>query len=80
MPTPQLRVFSENATVNNHPVVPSSMVPVSLGDVVPLLLHASRTNRYWLEDFADESLAVSQDLYQILLAYKPIAEQSRWVA
>ncbi len=81
MPTPHLRIFNHDADVSSLPACTAPMVPVTLGDVLPLLLHAAHTQRMWLDDFADETLEISQDLYQILLAYKPIVDrQSRAAA
>ncbi|MEM7479289.1 MAG: hypothetical protein AAF483_30260 [Planctomycetota bacterium] len=51
-------------------------VPVSAGEVMALMMHAARTNRAWLKDFSDETLFVSPDLYEILVAYKRIAQDS----
>ncbi len=48
-------------------------VRVNAGETLALLLHAARTNRTWLNDFADETLEVSRDMYEILLAFKRIA-------
>ena len=45
-------------------------VTVSAGDILPLLIDAAQSNRAWLEDFQDESLDISQELYEVLLAYK----------
>lgn len=75
MPTPHLRVFNHNAADSTPPTCAAPLVPVSLMDVLPLLLHAAHTQRMWLDDFADETLEISQDLYEVLLAYKPIVEQ-----
>lgn len=52
-------------------------VRVTAGETLALLMHASRSNRAWLTDFADETLMVSRDLYEILLAYKRIATEER---
>lgn len=50
-------------------------VRVTAGETLALLLHAARTNRAWLNDFADETIVVSQDMYEVLLAYKRLAVQ-----
>lgn len=81
MPTPHLRVFNNDAADSSQPACAAPLVPVSLSDVLPLLLHAAHTQRMWLDDFADETLEISQDLYEVLLAYKPIVDrQSRAAA
>ncbi len=48
----------------------SSHVTVSAGDVLPLLADAALTNRAWVEDFADDTMEIPQDLYEVLLAYR----------
>lgn len=48
----------------------SSHVRVSAGDVLPLLADAALTNRAWVEDFADDTMEIPQDLYEVLLAYR----------
>jgi len=47
-------------------------VTVSLAEVVPLLLHASQNDRGWLNDFADDVVQVSEDLYEVLVAYQDL--------
>ena len=44
-------------------------VTVALGDVFPLLADALDTNRAWVNDFEDEEITVSADLYDVLMAY-----------
>ncbi len=48
-------------------------IRVAAGETLALLLHAARTNRAWLSDFAEETIEISQDMYEVLLAYKRIA-------
>lgn len=61
----RLRLFTgEDAA----PVI-EQPVNVRLADVSRALLDAARRNRAWLEDFADEEIQVSPDLYEILAAY-----------
>lgn len=76
MPTPHLRIFNHKAADEHQPACAAPRVPVSLNDVLPLLLHAAHTQRVWLDDFADETLEISQDLYEVLLAYKPIVDRA----
>jgi hypothetical protein len=45
-------------------------VTVPLGEVLPLLADAVRSNRTWLGDFRDDEVTVSMDLYEVLLAYQ----------
>ena len=45
-------------------------VTVPLEEVLPLLVDAVRTNRSWLDDFRDEEITISSDLYEVLMAYQ----------
>ena len=47
-------------------------VTVSVGDLVPLLVDAWETDRNWLRDFCRDEVSVSEDLYEVLLAYHQI--------
>ncbi|MDP6442441.1 MAG: hypothetical protein QGG36_23905 [Pirellulaceae bacterium] len=45
-------------------------VDVSLGEIFPLLADAVNSQRTWLRDFEDDQIAVSTDLYEVILAYQ----------
>lgn len=45
-------------------------VRVRLGDLLPLVAMAQRMNFVWLKDFLDDEVAVSSDLYEVLLAFR----------
>lgn len=42
---------------------------VRLSDVTRALTDAARRDRTWLQDFADDEVRVSADLYDIITAY-----------
>lgn len=51
-------------------------IRVRLGDLFPLLAQAHRGNYLWLNDFEDDEIVVSSDLYEVLRgfqAYRPSA-------
>lgn len=50
-------------------------VEVSLGQIAPLIADALRSGRCWLQDFADDSVTIDADLYEILLAYAKLRRQ-----
>jgi hypothetical protein len=57
------------------PVRPASKsgaanVTVNLGEVLPLLADAVKSQRTWLTDFEDDEITISADLYEVLLAYQ----------
>ena len=67
MESPKLKLFRE-AT---EPQADATM-PVAVRDLVPLLVDAFQTDRTWLKDFGSESIHMSPDLYEILLAYQQL--------
>jgi hypothetical protein len=50
-------------------VAQDNRVPVRLSEIRRALADASRFNRAWLNDFEDEEVAISPDLYDVLSAY-----------
>ena len=71
---PRLKIYfgpedSNVATV--EPVVEKrETVTVPLADVFPLLADAIRSERSWLQDFADDPVTISADLYEVVMAYQ----------
>jgi hypothetical protein len=57
-----LRLFSDKES-------PKS-INVQLGEVLPLLVDAVRSERTWLRDFETEEITISTDLYEVILAYQ----------
>ena len=47
----------------------AEQVTVRLGDISRALRDAMRWNRTWLDDFEDDEVQVSPDLYDIISAY-----------
>ena len=47
----------------------ADQVTVRLGDISRALRDAMRWNRTWLDDFEDDEVQVSPDLYDIISAY-----------
>jgi hypothetical protein len=45
-------------------------VSISLGQIFPLLAEAVQSNRTWLQDFSDDEVTISTDLYEVILAYQ----------
>jgi hypothetical protein len=67
----RLRVYygpEEAAPPATIPLRDSVQLP--LGEVLPLLLDAVRSGRAWVDDFADDEISISSDLYEVLLAYQ----------
>ncbi len=75
MPHPRLRVyFGPDSSCDTDTLPPphseDATVSVPLGEVLPLLADALQSQRTWLKDFEDDSINVSADLYEVLLAYQ----------
>ncbi len=45
-------------------------VRVRLGDLFPLLAQAHRGNYLWLNDFEDDEICITEDLYEVLQAFR----------
>lgn len=58
-------VATRTASTKGH-----NTVTVSLGEVLPLLADAVASQRTWLGDFQDDDITISDDLYEVLLAYQ----------
>ncbi len=47
-------------------------VKVRLDEVCDILIEASRFRRTWLSDFEGEEIQVSEDLYEVISAYRQL--------
>jgi hypothetical protein len=65
----QLRVFSgpEEPTCTGFQ---APTVRVCLADLLPLVALAHRQNFAWLRDFLDDEVQITEDLYQVLQAFR----------
>jgi hypothetical protein len=69
----QLRVYygPSGATPGSRSRTPKQeTVTVALGEVLPLLADAVRSERTWLRDFERDPITISADLYEVILAYQ----------
>ncbi len=64
-----LRVFpgSLQGTYPNERQEPS--IRISVGDLLPLLTLAKRHNYLWLQDFLEDEVSITPDLYDVLRAF-----------
>ena len=71
---PQLRIYDggnrETEQVIEAATHSPQAVTVSLSDVFPLLADAVQNDRTWLQDFADDEVTISADLYDVIMAYQ----------
>ena len=75
MQKPHVRVYVEanagrviEATHNSEP--DRERVAMRAGDLLAWLADAVGEDRSWLNDFADDELTVSRDLYEVIQAYR----------
>ena len=78
----QLRVFSPDANSADGEnlrteeldritgITSPKRVSVALVDIAPVIADAVASGRGWLTDFADETIQIDADLYEVLLAYQ----------
>jgi hypothetical protein len=65
----QLRVYPSEAETA-RPELPEPTVRVRLGDLLPLIALADRHNYLWLQDFLDDEVRITDDLYEVLRAFR----------
>ena len=81
MAYPRLRVVygSEDtceSTSFGTAIAAKNMVTLPLEEVLPLLADAVQSRRTWLRDFADDDVTISNDLYEVLMAYRQMRRPS----
>jgi hypothetical protein len=59
----------------NHPeddavLGPVPAVRVQLGELLPLLALAQKRNYVWLQDFLEDEVRITEDLYEVLQAFR----------
>jgi hypothetical protein len=65
----QLRVYPSSAEAASADL-PAPSVGVRLGDLLPLIALAQRQNYLWLQDFLDDEVRITADLYEVLRAFR----------
>lgn len=65
----QLRVYPV-AKDDRDMAVQEPSVRVSLGDLLPLVALAHRHNYLWLQDFLEDEVSITSDLYEVLRAFR----------
>jgi hypothetical protein len=67
----QLRVFRaepEDDVTDRADI--DATVRVRLGDLLPLVAMAQKLNFIWLKDFLDDEVRISEDLHEVLQAFR----------
>jgi hypothetical protein len=62
-----LRVFPSD---DRHVARQEPTIHVSLGELLPLMALAQRNNHLWLQDFLDDEICITPDLYDVLQAFR----------
>ena len=52
------------------PPAPEASVRIRLGELLPLVAMAQRMHFIWLQDFLDDEVMVTNDLYEVLQAFR----------
>ena len=65
----QLRVYQSPPDSADYEG-PEPTVRVTLGELLPLVALAHRHNYLWLQDFLDDEICVTPDLYEVLRAFR----------
>jgi len=65
-----LRVYPPSIQPECDGDPPQAAVGVTLGDLLPLLALAERKNYLWLKDFLDDQVLITEDLYDVLRAFR----------
>lgn len=65
----RLRVYP----ASDEPIAASTPAPtvrVTLSELLPLVALAHRNNYVWLQDFLDDEVRITADLYEVLQAFR----------
>ncbi len=65
-----LRVYPPSLEQEPIHDAPPATVCVRLTDLLPLVALARRNNYLWLQDFLDDEVVITEDLYQVLKAFR----------
>lgn len=64
-----LRVYQSRPEHAPSEVQPAT-VRVTLADLLPLVALAHRQNYLWLQDFLEDEVVITEDLYEVLGAFR----------
>ena len=64
----QLRVFSPTMDTDVEDTQDPS-INIRLGDLLPIIAYARRNNYLWLQDFLEDEVTVTSDLYDVIRSF-----------
>jgi len=70
-----LRVYPESLD-SDLEEVQDPAIRIRLGDLLPLLVFAKRNNYLWLQDFLDDEVSITPDLYDVLRSFCAVQRPS----
>ncbi|MSR32775.1 MAG: hypothetical protein EXR99_14865 [Gemmataceae bacterium] len=67
-----MRVFKEPSD-SNREILQAPTIRVRLAEILPLIALAQKKNYVWLQDFLDDEVGVTPDLYEVLRSFATTA-------
>ncbi|WP_020472801.1 hypothetical protein [Zavarzinella formosa] len=69
---PRLRLYTGHDEEETFlpPVAPPPPVHIRLRDLIPLVAMAQKNHFIWLKDFLDDEVSISDDLHDVLMAFR----------
>jgi hypothetical protein len=69
---PHLRLFAapEDDLDSGEVAMPAPTVRIRLRDLLPLVAMAQKNHFIWLKDFLDDEVSISDDLHDVLMAFR----------
>jgi hypothetical protein len=69
---PHLRLFAaaEDDLDGPEAAMPAPTVRIRLRDLLPLVAMAQKNHFIWLKDFLDDEIGISDDLHDVLMAFR----------
>ena len=67
---PHLRLFAGSDEDRDDIPTPAPTVRIRLRDLLPLVAMAQKNHFIWLKDFLDDEIGISDDLHDVLMAFR----------
>jgi len=71
----QLRVYSPSMD-SEFDETQDPTIRIRLADLLPLLAFAKKNNYLWLQDFLEDEVSVTSDLYDVLRSFSDVRRTS----
>lgn len=71
----QLRLYTAPFSLDDDETQDPT-VRIRLADLLPILALAKKNNYLWLQDFLDDQITVTPDLYDVLRSFSAVARTS----